>query len=206
MEGEQVHGLSLDWLGSSMLMLLHRMFLGKNAVMRIALGTTAENEHRSGLHVLSGVRLHSYFDMQAEEDEAQLLQGDTGLLLTNEEPTVVTEWFESYKTPDFARTGNLATHTVTLAAGALHISTLLDPARSNLGRTGPVKLAGDERAPSSMQSELAKLGLPSKLEKGVPTLNDDYIVCKEGAKLQPNQVNLLKHLGITMANVRYSPS
>jgi mRNA turnover protein 4 len=66
-------------------------------------------------------------------------------------------------------------------------------------------LSPDERAPSSLQSELAKLGLPSKLVKGVPTLDDEYTLVKEGAKLVPNQVNLLKHFNIMMATVRHPP-
>jgi hypothetical protein len=51
-------------------------------------------------------------------DRAQLLVGDAGLLFTSKEPHVVTDWFATYSKPDFARTGNPATRTVTMPAGA----------------------------------------------------------------------------------------
>lgn len=47
-----------------------------------------------------------------------MLEGSRGLLFTNETPDVVTDWFESFKRQDFARTGNTATETFELPAGA----------------------------------------------------------------------------------------
>lgn len=48
----------------------------------------------------------------------QMLEGNRGLLFTDEPPEVVTEWFESFKKQDFARTGNTVDEGFELPAGA----------------------------------------------------------------------------------------
>jgi mRNA turnover protein 4 len=75
--------------------------MGRNAVMRKALGSTPEAEHKPNTSIIGNQ-----------------LEGDVGLLFTDEEPHVVTEWFESFKVPDFARAGNEATEDFTLPEGA----------------------------------------------------------------------------------------
>ena len=79
-----------------------RICLGRNAVMRKALGATIESEHKTGTSFI-----------------ASKLEGDVGLLFTNEEAKVVTEWFETYQVPDFARAGNEATEDFVLPAGMM---------------------------------------------------------------------------------------
>ena len=68
--------------------------------MRKALGATLESEHKPGTSSI-----------------ANQLDGDVGLLFTNEEPEIVTEWFTTYKVPDYARAGNEATEDFVLPAG-----------------------------------------------------------------------------------------
>lgn len=46
-----------------------------------------------------------------------MLEGNVGLLFTNEEPKVVTEWFESFARADFARSGNKVNEEFALPAG-----------------------------------------------------------------------------------------
>ena len=82
-----------QWQGS-------KIFLGRNAVMRKGLGATVEDECRLGVSRV-----------------ANLLEGNRGLLFTDEEPKVVVEWFESYKKQDFARTGNKVDETFELPQG-----------------------------------------------------------------------------------------
>jgi len=149
------------WTGS-------RMFLGRNAVMRKALGATPEDECRLGVH-----------------KAANMLEGSRGLLFTNETPEVVTDWFESFKRSDFARTGNKATETFELPAGPIMIN--------------------DDTAPHSLEPQFRKLGMSTSLLKGVPTLTAPHTVCKEGDTLNPNQVNLLKLFGKTFATFRIVP-
>ncbi|TNY23974.1 ribosomal protein L10-domain-containing protein [Rhodotorula diobovata] len=149
------------WKGS-------RIFLGRNAVMRKGLGATPEDECRLGVHKV-----------------ANMLEGSRGLLFTDETPDVVTEWFESFKKRDFARTGNKATETFELPAGPI--------------------LINDEPAPHSLEPQFRKLGLSTSLLKGVPTLNAPHTVCSEGDTLNPNQVNLLKLFGKTFATFQIVP-
>ncbi|KAG0693213.1 hypothetical protein DFH29DRAFT_985545 [Suillus ampliporus] len=77
-----------------------RIFFSRGAVMAKALGATAEEEHRMGLHKL-----------------AQQIKGQVGLFFTDSEPQEVIEWFDDFKQADYARTGNKATRTVILSAG-----------------------------------------------------------------------------------------
>ncbi|GAA5850782.1 hypothetical protein JCM8547_009089 [Rhodosporidiobolus lusitaniae] len=149
------------WKGS-------RIFLGRNAVMRKGLGATPEDECRLGVHKV-----------------ANLLEGNRGLLFTNETPEVVTEWFESFKKSDFARTGNKVDETFELPAGPIHIN--------------------GEPAPHSLEPQFRKLGMSTSLLKGVPTLNNPHTVCKAGDTLNPNQVNLLKLFGKTYATFQIVP-
>lgn len=143
--------------------------LGRNAVMRKALGATVEEEHKPGCSVI-----------------ANQLEGDVGLLFTSETPQVVLEWFESYKVPDYARAGNLATEDFVLPEGAVQID--------------------GENAPHSLEPQLRKLGLPTRLLKGIPTLSGEHRVCKEGQKLSPDQAHLLKLFHRQMATVcRFLP-
>ncbi|XP_078095000.1 mRNA turnover protein 4 homolog [Mustelus asterias] len=106
------------------------------------------------------------------------LQGEVGLLFTNRTKVEVVEWFDRCTESDFARAGNIATMAVTLDAGPLPQFT------------------------HSLEPQLRQLGLPTTLKKGVVTLLSDYVVCKEGASLTPEQARLLKLLGVEMATFK----
>ncbi|CEQ39186.1 SPOSA6832_00710, partial [Sporobolomyces salmonicolor] len=162
------------WKGS-------RIFLGRNAVMRKGLGATPEDECRLGVHKVAN-----------STEVIQMLEGNRGLLFTDEAPSVVLEWFESFKKQDFARTGNQVDETFELPAGAMNLA-------------GPIKI-NDDPAPHSLEPQFRKLGLSTSLLKGVPTLNAPHTVCKKGDTLNPNQVNLLKLFGKTFATVRLALS
>ncbi|KAH9815107.1 ribosomal protein L10-domain-containing protein [Melampsora americana] len=147
-----------------------RIFLGRNAVMRLALGSTPENEHMPGTGVLG-----------------KLLEGDTGLLFTDEDPKVVIEWFDDFVRDDYARKGNVATETVELPEGPVMIKEINDD---------------PSVAPGAMEPHLRALGLPTTLQRGVPTLNSPYTVCSEGDTLTTQQAGLLKTLGHQQAKFK----
>jgi mRNA turnover protein 4 len=66
---------------------------------------------------------------------------------------------------------------------------------------GPIMI-GDDVAPHSIEPQFRKLGMPTSLVKGVPTLkNGEYVICKEGDKLKVDQAHLLKLFGKPMATV-----
>ncbi|XP_021909656.1 mRNA turnover protein 4 homolog isoform X1 [Carica papaya] len=80
-----------------------RFFLGSNKVMQVALGRSAADEIRPGIHKVS-----------------KLLRGDSGLLLTNmSKEEVEGSLFNTYEEYDFARTGTTATEKVELKEGHL---------------------------------------------------------------------------------------
>ena len=144
--------------------LCDRIYLGRNGVMRKALGSTVEDEYRQGSHKIGTA-----------------LTGDVGLLFTNSEPAVVIDWFKDFTRPDFARTGNVAPQAVVIPVGPIMMS--------------------DTVAPHSIEPQLRKLGMATKLVKGVPTLDVEHTICKKGETLEPNQVNLLKLFGHCLATV-----
>ncbi|CAG0915234.1 unnamed protein product [Notodromas monacha] len=79
-----------------------RFFFGKNKVMAIALGRTAEEEQADGLHKLS-----------------KALRGQCGLMFTNSAKDDVVDFFGKYVEADYARAGAVATDDVALEEGPL---------------------------------------------------------------------------------------
>lgn len=140
-----------------------RFFFGKNKVTSMALGRSAEDEYRDGLHKVS-----------------RRLQGQTGILFTNQKKEEVCKWFDSFSEPDYARAGNVASQTVILEEGPL------------------------EAFSHAMEPQLRQLGLPTSLKRGVITLTKEYKVCNEGDTLTPEQARLLKLFGHKMASFHIS--
>lgn len=79
-----------------------RFFLGSNKVLQVALGRSAEDEHRPGLAAL-----------------ATRLRGDAGLLFTNMERGELETALADAATAHHARAGTTAEDTVELDAGPL---------------------------------------------------------------------------------------
>ncbi|KAH8401329.1 hypothetical protein KR009_004624, partial [Drosophila setifemur] len=138
-----------------------RFIFGKNRVMQIGLGRKKSEEIEPELHKLS-----------------KRLTGQVGLLFTDKTKQEVLDWAENYWAVEYARSGFVATETVTLPAGPL------------------------EEFAHSMEPHLRSLGLPTKLEKGIVTIYSDYTVCEEGKVLTPEQARILKLLGKPMAKFR----
>lgn len=138
-----------------------RLVFGKNKVMAIALGKGIEDEYKENLHKIS-----------------KRLIGQTGILFTNKTQKEVVEWFKTYSEPEFARSGNTATQSVTLSEGPL---------------------AGFSH---SMEPQLRQLGLPTALKKGVVTLLRDHNVCEKGQTLTPEQCRILKLFDHKMVEFR----
>ena len=55
-----------------------------------------------------------------------------------------------------------------------------------------------------MEPQLRALGLSTTLLRGVPSLNNAHLVCKEGEKLTSEKCRILKLLGVQMAVSRLS--
>jgi mRNA turnover protein 4 len=58
-----------------------------------------------------------------------------------------------------------------------------------------------EPAPHSIEPQFRKLGLSSRLVKGVPTLNGPHQIARKGKKLTADEAHLLKLFNVPMAMV-----
>uniref|UniRef100_A0A1I7SMA8 Ribosome assembly factor mrt4 n=1 Tax=Bursaphelenchus xylophilus TaxID=6326 RepID=A0A1I7SMA8_BURXY len=138
-----------------------KFFFGKRNVMALALGRTAGEEISDGIHKLS-----------------KTLEGQCGLIFTNEKEKDFIKYFKTFDDEEFARSGNTATHSVHLPAGPL------------------------TQFPFSMEPQLKRLGLPCKVERGFVELYDSFQVCSEGDTLTADQCKILKLLGEKMATFK----
>eukprot|EP00922_Rhytidocystis_sp_ex-Travisia-forbesii_P021291 GHVS01031203.1.p1 GENE.GHVS01031203.1~~GHVS01031203.1.p1 ORF type:complete len:232 (+),score=42.16 GHVS01031203.1:168-863(+) len=108
------------------------------------------------------------------------MKGARGLLFTDLPPAQVQEHFDFEHPAEFARSGFCATDTIILKEGADSLKAF----------------------PQSVESHLRKLGLPTLLKNGVIHLLGEYTVCTEGKEINSSQAQLLKLLGIRMAEFR----
>jgi len=144
--------LRTSWEGS-------RFYLGKNKIMQRSLGQREEEAHAENSHLVS----------------AQLKGPDRGLLFTNKTEEEVRQFFADYSVPDYARSGFLASETVTIPAGKL------------------------TQFSHSLEPHLRSLGLPVSLKNGIIELSNDYTICQKDKRLTPEQARLLKLFEVKMS-------
>lgn len=104
--------------------------------------------------------------------------GGVALLFTNSDANTMLELLQSFEESNFARSGFVATSDFSLEEGVL------------------------EDQPFSMEMQLRKLGLPTKLDNGKVVLEREVVVCKKGQKLTPEQCKILEIFGVEMALMR----
>ena len=117
--------------------------------MQVALGRSPEEEYRDDLCKLG-----------------EQLGGNCCLFFTNRPREEVMQFFNEYKSLDYARAGFKATETFVISKGELPFA-------------------------HSLFEELKKLRLPVEMKNGVICLREDYSVCKVGKILTPEQCRLL---------------
>ncbi|KAL7424083.1 mRNA turnover and ribosome assembly protein [Cryptotrichosporon argae] len=154
-----------------------RLFLGRGRVMGKALGTTAADEFEAGLAPLG-----------------RHVRGQVGLFVTSHDVVETQAWFESYVRPAYARQNAIATRTVTLPAGPLRTPFTTD-------RDADGQPLGDP-FPHSMDPQLRALGLDTVLVRGVPSLRNETVLCREGEKLSSEKCRVLKLLGVQMSEFK----
>lgn len=156
----------------------HSLFFGKTKVMAVALGQSPETEAADNLHLLT-----------------PYLTGAVGLLFTSRDPSSVTEYFDNFRPMDFARAGTEATRSFSIPAGVVY------------SRAGEIPLSDDEPISHTVEPELRKLGIPTRLVKGKVMLEltegqDGFPVCKEGDVLDSRQTTLLKMFGVVTSEFK----
>jgi len=117
---------------------------------------------------------------------AQNLKGQVGILFTSSPPSEVTAWFADFHPSTFLRSGSTAPSTYTIPSGPIlqHHSTPPEP------------------FPHNEEPQLRKLGLHTTMVRGVPTLEREHVVVREGEKLSAEQAQILKLVGVRMGEFR----
>ncbi|RSL99768.1 Ribosome assembly factor mrt4 [Fusarium oligoseptatum] len=156
-----------------------RLFFGKTKLMAKALGQTPEEAIAPGIE---GITKH--------------LAGTVGLLLTNRPAEEILTYFDNLAPVDFARAGVAASRGFSLPAGVLYAT------------GGEVPAEHDVPLEHSIEPELRRLGVPTRMVKGRVVLGDesgegeDYVVCKEGDILDSRQTRLLKLFSVCLSEFK----
>ncbi|RDI88107.1 hypothetical protein Vi05172_g1904 [Venturia inaequalis] len=150
-----------------------RLFFSKTKIMAKALGLDAASEHLPGLSTLT-----------------PYLKGEAGILCTPRSPSEVQSFFSTYTHTDFPRSNNVAAYTFTIPKGIVY------------SRGGEIPAEEDMKVAHSVEPQLRKCGMPTRLDKGTVMLDADYTVCEEGKTLNSHQTALLKAFGVAMAEFK----
>lgn len=98
-----------------------RLRFGRTGVLRKALGNSPEEEYRPGLHHIARVGTFCLTLEVARLTKVvrwiQQVEGDVGLLFTNEPVQTVIDWAATYSSVDYARSGNVAPTTFEVPEG-----------------------------------------------------------------------------------------
>jgi len=132
----------------------------RNKVMQVALGMSAPEECQDGIHKI-----------------ATRITERCALLFTNQKPEDVQTLFAEYRPVDYARSGAMATETVTLPRGVDALAKL----------------------PHSIEAHLRQLGLPTQLKEGKIHLLGDHTVCTQGKDLSSDAAQILKLMEVKQA-------
>ncbi|KAI5465528.1 ribosomal protein L10-domain-containing protein [Mariannaea sp. PMI_226] len=156
-----------------------RLFFGKTKLMAKALGQTPAEAIAPGIDALS-----------------KYITGTVGLVLTNRPAESVLSYFENLAPVDFARAGVAASRDFSIPTGVVYAT------------AGEVPAEHDVPLEHTIEPELRRLGVPTRMVKGRVVLGDEegkgeeYVVCKEGDILDSRQTRLLKLFGVCLSEFK----
>ncbi|KAK7754248.1 mRNA turnover and ribosome assembly protein [Diatrype stigma] len=166
-----------------------RLFFGKTKLMARALGHSPEDSFAENTYRLS-----------------RYVQGTVGLLFTNQPPSETLSYFDTLaqggEKVDFARAGAVAPRGFAIPWGAVYST------------AGEVPAERDVPLGHTLEPELRRLGVPTRLVKGRVVLEPGpelspaeqaaggFPVCAEGDVLDSRQTRLLKLFGVCMSEFR----
>ncbi|EHK41372.1 hypothetical protein TRIATDRAFT_127105 [Trichoderma atroviride IMI 206040] len=156
-----------------------RLFFGKTKLMAKALGQTPEEA------ILPGI-----------EGLAPHIAGTVGLLLTNRPVNDVLDYLNGIVSVDFARAGVTASRSFIIPPGVVYAT------------GGEVPKENDIPLGHTIEPELRRLGIPTRMVKGKVVLGEEngegegYTVCKEGDVLDSRQTRLLKLFDVCLSEFK----
>jgi mRNA turnover protein 4 len=156
--------------------LFYSIFFGKTKLTARALGTTPEEAQADGLHELT-----------------KYLSGSVGLIFTNRPPQELIDYFANLTQVDFARAGAVAPRDFIVPPGQV------------FSTGGEVPAEHDVPVSHTLEPELRRLGMPTRMVKGKVHLEcaePGYVVCREGDVLDARQTRLLKLFSVCMSEFR----
>lgn len=153
-----------------------RLLFGRTRVLAKSLGRTEAEAYLPGLEKLAG--------------EDAYVVGDVGLLITNEAPEVVKDYFGSFVRSDYARAGDISPIDFTIPEGIVHST------------GGRIPEEDDVPMAHSLETTLRSLGMPTSLKAGKVFIDQPFVVCKKGDTLNGKQTRLLKQFGVPVAEFK----
>jgi mRNA turnover protein 4 len=135
-----------------------RFFLGKNTIAARVLGKDEASALKPEFHKIS-----------------QILEGECGLLFTNQSKEEIVEFFKNYREADYARSGFVPIETVERHPGPIEMTHVMEPT-------------------------LRQLGMTTSLNKGVIILEKEYTLCTAGQPITPENAKLLKLFDMKLAD------
>lgn len=130
------------------------------------------------------------------EGLSRLLAGNVGLVFTDRAPESILAYFDGLALVDFARAGVTAPRTFSIPTGVVHAT------------AGEVPAEHDIPLEHTLEPELRRLGVPTRMVKGRVVLGDEdgegeaYVVCKEGDVLDSRQTRLLKMFDVCLSEFK----
>ncbi|KAI1075307.1 ribosomal protein L10 [Whalleya microplaca] len=160
-----------------------RLFFGKTKLMARALGHGPEDSYADNIYKLT-----------------PHLRGTVGLLFTNRAPEGVLAYFADLSQVDFARAGATAPRDFVVPHGVVYAT------------GGEVPAEHDVPVGHTLEPELRRLGMPTRMVKGRVVLEEGpeggdnngegYVVCREGDVLDSRQTRLLKLFSVCLSEFR----
>lgn len=153
----------------------------RNTLLKEVRGEWRDSRFFFGKNRIMQLGLGNSDSTEVEKDLHKLskrITNQCGLLFTSRDKEAVQKWFDEYSAMEYARSGFRATETVTIEEGP------------------------QDEFCHSIEAHIRKLGLPTKLDKGIVVLYKDYTVCKKGQILTPEQAKILKLIAKPIATFR----
>jgi len=151
--------------------------------MKVAIGKSAEDELVPG-----------------SAQFAKLIKGNVGVITANMTKHELEAVLDMHQQITEIKAGQLIPTTI-----KLHEGPIFRGGKHSLALIG--RLEGDEEAmPATLEVQLRKLGMPTKLNKGTVELYKDFVVCEQGKICTPEQAQILVRLLFGARHCRRKPS